>query len=179
MITSIKCTIKNISIVDKCIVVFLILVFTFNIRIVNVHGDSMNPTLETKDIMITYKMLFGPQQGDIVVFKKDHQTYVKRLIAIGGQVVMLKPNDDKTYSLYVDNILLEEEYITELINSGNIGNMSLQDGVTIPQGHVFVLGDNRNGSLDSRKQEIGFIETKLILGKVLIRILPLPRFGKL
>ena len=145
--------------------VVLILVFTFVGRIITVDGDSMLPTLHDKDLMILRSIGYTPEQGDIVVLTKDFNQYqdqpiVKRVIAVGGQTIRIDYDESK---VYVDGVALDEPYILEPIM------LRRSDGIeemTVPEGSVFVMGDNRNGSSDSRLVELGAIDNRYILGKV-------------
>ncbi len=149
--------------------VVLILIFTFVGRIITVDGDSMLPTLHDKDIMLLRSIGYTPEQGDIVVLTKDFSHYedqpiVKRVIAVGGQTVRIDYAESK---VYVDGVALNEPYILEIImrqpSSGSELNI---EELTVPEGSVFVLGDNRNNSSDSRHYELGAIDNRYILGKV-------------
>jgi signal peptidase I len=159
----------NLSIV----VVIGVIMFAFGIRTVKAKGNSMEPTIKNGDVMVMHNIFYIPKQGDIVVFQNGDTIYIKRIIAIEEQKVKLEDNGDHTYSLYINNSLIIEKYISEVIDDKHLGNMTLEEGSTVPKDHVFILGDNRNGSIDSRDEKFGFIKTKDILGKVLVRIFPL------
>lgn len=146
--------------------VVLILLFTFVGRIITVDGDSMLPTLHNKDIMLLRSIGYTPEQGDIVVLTKDFLHYedqpiVKRVVAVGGQTVRIDYNESK---VYVDGVALDEPYINEAVMY-RLSPDSI-DALTVPEGSVFVLGDNRNNSSDSRHCELGAIDNRYILGKV-------------
>ena len=156
----------------------LILLFTFVGRIITVDGPSMLPTLHDKDVLILRSIAYTPEQGDIVVLTKDFDHYedqpiVKRVIAVGGQNVRIDYNESK---VYVDGVALEEPYILEQTMYFPGGDLSIQE-LEIPEGHVFVMGDNRNNSADSRYFVIGPVDVHRILGKVIIRLTPLDKFG--
>ncbi len=145
----------------------LILVFTFVGRIITVDGPSMLPTLHDKDVLILRSIAYTPKQGDIVVLTKDFDHYegqpiVKRVIAVGGQSVRIDYNESK---VYVDGVVLEEPYILEQTMYLPGGDLSIQE-LQIPEGHVFVMGDNRNNSSDSRHYQLGSIDHRYILGEV-------------
>lgn len=147
--------------------VVLILVFTFVGRIITVDGDSMLPTLHNKDIMLLRGIGYTPEQGDVVVLTKDFSHYedqpiVKRVIAVGGQTIRIDYDESK---VYVDGIALNEPYILENIMYRKGGDLSIEE-LTVPEGSVFVMGDNRNDSSDSRHVELGAIDNRYILGKV-------------
>ena len=145
----------------------LILVFTFVGRIITVDGPSMLPTLHDKDVLILRSIAYSPKQGDIVVLTKDFDHYVdqpivKRVIAVGGQTVSINYGES---TVYVDGVALEEPYILEQTMYLPGGDLSIQE-LEVPEGHVFVMGDNRNNSSDSRHYQLGAIDERYLLGKV-------------
>ena len=145
----------------------LILVFTFVGRIITVDGPSMLPTLHDKDMLILRSIAYTPEAGDVVVLTKDFDHYedqpiVKRVIAVGGQSVRIDYNESK---VYVDGTALDEPYIMDQTMYEPGGDLSIQE-LEIPEGHVFVMGDNRNNSSDSRHYQLGAIDNRYILGKV-------------
>ena len=145
----------------------LILVFTFVGRIITVDGPSMLPTLHDKDMLILRSIAYTPEQGDVIVLTKDFDHYedqpiVKRVIAVGGQSVRIDYNESK---VYVDGTALDEPYIMDQTMYEPGGDLSIQE-LEIPEGHVFVMGDNRNNSSDSRHYQLGAIDNRYILGKV-------------
>ncbi len=145
----------------------LILLFTFVGRVITVDGPSMQPTLHDKDVLILRSIAYTPKQGDIIVLTKDFDHYqdqpiVKRVIAVGGQSVRIDYGESK---VYVDGAALDEPYILEQIMHFPGGDLSVQE-LQIPEGHVFVMGDNRNNSSDSRHYQLGAIDHRYILGKV-------------
>lgn len=154
------------------VIVVLLLCF----RIVIVSGTSMNPTLLDGDYLLLLGNVFyhNPQQGDIIVASKDTfkdgEPIVKRVIATEGQVV-----DIKKGTVFVDGNPLEEVYTltsTSAIDDG------LHFPLTVDKGCLFVLGDNRNGSCDSRYTVIGLIDKRQVLGKVFFLCLPGTNYGK-
>lgn len=152
----------------------VILTFIYIARPVTVDGASMYPTLENGEKLITSNFNYTPDYGDIIVFTKEsfsEESVVKRIIATGGQVVNI---DYKTGEVTVDGVVLKEDYINELTHLQ--GDVSFP--VTVPEGELFVMGDNRNHSSDSRVTEIGFVAEELILGQVVMRIFPLNKIGK-
>lgn len=153
--------------------VVLILVFTFVGRIITVDGDSMLPTLHNRDIMLLRSIGYTPEQGDIVVLTKDFAHYedqpiVKRVIAVGGQTVRIDYDES---TVYVDGIALNEPYILEPVMYRKGIDLSIEE-LTVPEGSVFVLGDNRNNSSDSRHVELGAIDNRYILGKMVTVLIP-------
>ena len=155
----------------QCIIfalVFCVLLFVFGARMVNVVGHSMVPTLEQNDKVIISNLFYHPKQGDIVVLRKQtlmDEPIVKRIIATEGQTVDIDFDDGV---VYVDGKALDEPYVNTPTNLSY--DMTLP--VTVPEGKIFVLGDNRNDSLDSRSTDIGFINENKVLGKVVFRFYP-------
>ena len=151
--------------------VVIILVFLLLFRVVVVSGPSMNQTLLHGDYLLLVNNLFyaEPKQGDIVVFSKDSfkggEPIIKRLIATEGQWVDI---DFEAGIVYVNGNPLDEPYVNTPTN--------LEEGVSFPlmveEGCVFVLGDNRNSSKDSRSPEIGQIDKREILGKAIFLFIP-------
>lgn len=154
--------------------VFLILiVFTFLFRLVGVNGDSMNPTLKNGDWLTVKSINSTVERGDIVVITQPNtigKPLVKRVIAKGGDEIKIDFFDHK---VIVNGVVLDEPYIAEPTEL--MGNMIYP--LTVPEGKVFVMGDNRNDSLDSRDKYIGFIDEDYILGVANYRIFPLGSFG--
>ena len=147
-----------------------VVIFAFFIRHIDVRGTSMNPTLNNNDKMLVSGLFYEPKVGDVVVFKKDEydpeRALVKRVIATEGQVI----NMDFDHGIvYVDGVPIEEDYIMEP-TTNKIDFIGPQ---TVPEGCVFVMGDNRNASTDSRKKEIGMVDTRLILGRAYAVVYPL------
>ena len=156
------------------VVLAVVLLFTFVVRLIGVDGHSMVPTLQDGDRLLVLNSLLDDdyQYGDIVVLRKDTfmtEPIVKRVIATEGQTVDI---DFDAGTVYVDGQLLEETYIREPTHLEE----GLEFPVTVPEGCVFVMGDNRNMSTDSRKTEIGMVDTRLILGKAYMVIYPLSEF---
>lgn len=156
----------------------LILLFTFVGRIIAVDGDSMLPTLHSKDLMILRSIGYTPKQGDVVVLTKDFSHYedqpiVKRVIALEGQTVRIDYDADK---VYVDGVALDEPYINEADMYRKGGPMTIEE-MTVPEGSVFVLGDNRNDSSDSRHYELGAIDERYVLGQAVLILFPFRDFG--
>ncbi len=155
----------------------LILCFTFFGRIISVDGYSMTPTLQNRDMLLLQCVGYTPKQGDIVVLTKEFASVtdpiVKRIIATGGQTVQINYAENK---VYVDGVPLEEPYIKEPMQGPN---SSMEDTTycEVPPGHVFVMGDNRNGSSDSRHHDLGAVDERYILGRAFFVILPFGHAG--
>jgi len=152
-----------------------------------VFGNSMNPTLKDGDFLITYNLHGKIKKGDIVVLKTDleidesdvaglnsiarwrigkHKKLIKRVIAVEGDSIIVKNG-----SVIVNNVKLDEEYINGSITPGNVKIDK------IPEGKVFVMGDNRTNSLDSRNNIIGLVDEEDIIGKAIMRIYPFSSIG--
>ena len=157
----------DISYMLIALIVLLVLVF----RVVVVSGTSMNMTLLDGDylLLLSNSLYLNPEQGDIVVISKESfrngEAIVKRIIATEGQTVDI---DFEKGIVYVDGVALDEPYInTPTTTSGGV-----QFPLTVEEGCVFVLGDNRGISQDSRYPSIGQIDTREILGKAIFLIFP-------
>lgn len=156
-------------------IVVVILVFTFLARPAQVHGSSMVPTLKDGDRLLISKLFYEPKQGDIVVIPHpnmppDEPALIKRVIALGGQTVDI---DFETGEVTVDGVVLDEPYINELTHEQE----DFEGPITVPEGEVFVLGDNRNASADSRCALYGTFDEDYILGRCILRIAPFDKIG--
>ena len=153
----------------------LVLIFAFCARIVVVDGHSMEPTLHEQDRLLVQSTFYTPQRGDVVVvdgYINYGKPLVKRVIAVGGDTVDI---DAEQGIVYVNGEALDEPYTAEpTYTEGNIGFP-----LTVPEGQLFLMGDNRQHSTDSRFVRVGLIDERDILGKVLWRIFPLNAFGRI
>ncbi len=151
----------------------VVLVMTFCFRIVDVDGNSMLNTLQDHNKIVVTGLDYKPQVGDIVVISHGvdlNKVIVKRIIAVGGQTVDL---DEKTGEVIVDGVVLEEKYTTSKTEARDT-----QFPIEVDEGKVFVLGDNRSVSKDSRYQEVGLIDEDWIIGKVQYRFYPFNEIGR-
>ena len=151
------------------VLLIIVLVFTFVLRTVSVQGQSMMNTLQNNDHLILWELGYTPKAGDIVVLytKAETQPIIKRVIATGGQTVDI---DYQTHQVKVDGRGLKEPYIREPTEFEGIGPVSMP--AKVPAGRIFVMGDNRNDSLDSRSGEIGMVDVHAVLGHAVFRLFP-------
>lgn len=151
--------------------VIIFIVFTFLFRAVSVIGSSMVPTLVDGDwLLVSASSEY--ERGDVIIITQPNdrnEPLVKRIIAKGGETIDI---DFNTHEVYVNGELLEETYIKE----PTALYYDVEFPYVVPEGCVFVMGDNRNDSLDSRSSRIGPIDERYILGKAVFRILPVNEF---
>lgn len=164
----------------EIISIALIVVIMINLfvgRMTTVVGDSMYPTLHNTERLWVSRLGYAPENGDIVVIQENNsvisEPIVKRIIATENQTVKF---DFENWKVYVDGVELREDYIN-YEDWCAMKTYGCPEEVTVPPGYVFVLGDNRNHSTDSRDPRVGVINEDDILGKVVARILPLDKFG--
>lgn len=152
-------------------IIIIALIFIFLFRIAGVHGDSMNPTLNSNDWLVLSSSENHVQRGEIVVISQPNmlnEPLIKRVIAFGGETVDITADG----KVSVNGTVLDEPYIKEPNRTwGNI-----QFPHKIPEGYVFVMGDNRNESSDSRFDYIGDIDQRYLVGSAKTRLFPLGKF---
>ncbi len=145
----------------------VVLLLTFAFRLIKVDGTSMESTLIDKDRVVVTNIFYTPKDGDIVVISHGEEyaePLIKRVIATEGQTLKI---DFENGEIYVDGVLLNEDYIQGQTIEGDAVIPEV-----IPEGKVFVLGDNRTVSLDSRYQKVGLIDASSIIGKAQIDLIP-------
>ena len=156
-------------------VLVVVAIFTFVIRMMGVDGHSMLNTLQHGDrLLVVNSMQYHDYKyGDIVILRKngvfDDDPIVKRVIAVEGQTVDI---DFAEGIVYVDGEALEEDYIREPTYTAEGTEFPL----TVPEGSIFVMGDNRNGSSDSRDYRLGTVDTRYVIGKAAFLIFPGPDY---
>ncbi len=167
-------------------IIAVVLVFSFVFRVATIDGNSMLNTLHHGDRVIITNLFYTPEYGDIVVISRNAENtaqgetdsdapIIKRVIAVEGQTVDI---DFKTAKVYIDGVELDEPYLgSPTYTSGDV-----KFPLTVPEGHIFVMGDNRCDSLDSRFSQIGndgLVDTRYVLGHAVYRFFPFSNMGDL
>lgn len=166
----------NVRVLVSMMAVF-VMMFTFVTRIIVVSGPSMENTLWGGDLILVWGLGYTPKQGDVVVLTQEsyqEDSIVKRVIATGGQRVDI---DYGANAVRVDGELLEEDYIKEQMFVPGYGEGI--NHVTVPEGCLFVMGDNRNESADSRYPDIGIVDTRCVIGRGVAVMFPLEHWKRL
>ena len=152
----------------------VVILLTFVYRQVTVSGSSMTDTLVDSDRLIISSFMYTPKDGDIVVISHGSsydEPIIKRVIATGGQSLSINYDSGE---VSVDGVILDEPYIKGVTRRIH---HPMEIPETIPEGYVFVMGDNREGSLDSRSTDIGLIPLNNIIGKAEYRVFPFNKIG--
>ena len=161
------------------VIVFILVSFVF--RLASVNGKSMYPTLKNGEILLLSNLFYEPKTGDIIVFQQSNvetrlfdYPLVKRVIATEGQTIEF---DFEHWKVKVDGVELEEDYIN-YIKEEYMRRLDIKENtIVVPEGYIFVMGDNRNNSTDSRDSRVSFIRKDEVLGKALLRLFPINVFG--
>jgi len=163
----------------KTIILSLViaLIITTFVKPTIVKNYSMSPTLQENDFLIINRFLYkrsAPKRGDIVVFQSNLKTdngkdklLIKRVIAVPGDEIIIKEGQ-----VYVNGTMLDEDYIPETYTEGDVNTI-------VPENKVFVMGDNRGNSLDSRDEILGLVDFDVIMGKAFVRLFPFNKIGLL
>lgn len=158
-------------------VVIVVLLLTFVFRLVDVDGLSMFETLHDHDKVFVTSLLYEPQPGDIVVISHGQEykdPIIKRVIATEGQSIQI---DYDKGQVIVDGVIIDEPYLSEAMEYKAVFDNPIPD--IVPEGMIFVMGDNRNNSLDSRSQRVGLIHKDDIIGKAQAVVFPFSNFKSL
>lgn len=146
-----------------------VLVATLWLPVLQIYGSSMTPTLQDGEIVFSVKTV-DLEQGDIIAFYYNNKILVKRVIAGPGDWVNICP---KTGNVFINDILLEEPYLQEK----SFGDADIELPYQVPDGKIFVMGDHRSTSVDSRHIIVGCVAEEQIVGKIVFRVWPLDQFG--
>ncbi len=165
----VRCILLAIAVVVICL--------TFIFRLVGVDGSSMENTLLTNDKVIVTNLFYTPKDNDIIVISHGaeyNKPLIKRVIATEGQTIKLDYENDQ---IIVDGVVIDEPYIKEGTFNDNFAEYEIPE--VVPEGKVFVMGDNRKVSADSRSVKIGLIDVDDVIGKAQFVVLPFNHFGYL
>lgn len=171
-----------------CSISIVFLVFMFGVRLCDVTGESMEKTLYEKEKLLISDLFYEPERGDIIVFHQTgevlNEPVVKRVIATGGESVVLsyKSNPQSITVTVRDKNgkeIVVDETTYAYYDGTKPGLYNGQESIEyrVPEGYLFVMGDNRNNSADSRSSVIGLVDERRVLGRVIIRVYPFARFG--
>ena len=147
-----------------------VLVATLLMPVLQIYGSSMSPTLEDGDIVLSLKTS-DLEPGDVVAFYYNNKILVKRVIARSGEWVNISAQGD----IYINNKLLDEPYLNEKA----LGDCNIQLPYQVPESRIFVVGDHRSASIDSRNTAVGCVAEEQIVGKLVFRVWPLSGFEKI
>lgn len=146
-----------------------VLAATLWLPVLQIYGNSMTPTLQDGEIVFSVKTT-DLEQGDIIAFYYNNKILVKRVIAGPGEWVNICP---ETGNVFVNDVLLDEPYLVER----HFGDADIELPFQVPDGKIFVMGDHRSTSVDSRHTAVGCVAEEQIVGKIVFRVWPLDKFG--
>lgn len=151
-------------------IILALLIRTFIVELYVVDGPSMRPTLQHEERLVVNKFIYrvrNPERGEIIIFRYPRdpsRDFIKRVIAVGGDTVEIKDG-----RVYVNDEIIREDYIAEKTRTE-------YPKVTVPEGTLFVCGDNRQNSLDSRSSDVGFLPLENVKGKASVIFWPFEEF---
>lgn len=163
-------TMENTIFMLITVAAIAVLVATLALPVLQIYGSSMTPSLSDGEIVVSVKTAEFEKE-DIVAFYYNNKILVKRVIARAGEWVEI----DQDGQVYVNGELIEEPYITDPA----LGECDIQMPYQVPEGRIFVMGDHRAVSVDSRSQTVGCVAEEQVVGKLVFRLWPLDQFGKL
>lgn len=163
-------TLKSTLAVLVVVSALAVLAATLWMPVLRIYGASMTPTLKNGEIIFTVKTS-DFEEGDIIAFYYNNKILVKRVIAKAGDWVDM----DEDGTVYVNSVKIDEPYLTEKA----YGDTNIEMPYQVPDGKVFVMGDRRSTSVDSRNKLIGCVSQEQVVGKIIFRIWPLNRLGTL
>lgn len=163
-------TMENTIFMLITVAAIAVLVATLALPVLQIYGSSMTPSLSDGEIVVSVKTAEFEKE-DIVAFYYNNKILVKRVIARAGEWVEI----DQDGLVYVNGELIEEPYITDPA----LGECDIQMPYQVPEGRIFVMGDHRAVSVDSRSQTVGCVAEEQVVGKLVFRLWPLDQFGKL
>lgn len=146
-----------------------ILIATLLFPVLHLSGSSMDPTLKDEEFVLAVKTS-AFKEGDVIAFYYNNKILVKRVIGVAGDIISIK-NDG---TVFVNGAEIDESYITDK----SLGECDIEMPYQVPESRIFVMGDHRKTSLDSRSKAIGSIETEKVVGKIIFRIWPISEWGK-